>query len=384
MNKNRVRGDNSSFSLQPSAFRRIALGGVGLMGGSLGLRLAAMEDPPSVVAFGRTERTLERARERGAIEAWFAHPREAVRDADLVVLCAPVMSIPEQMSAIAPALKPGAVVTDVGSTKSWITAEAEKRLPETVRFVGSHPMTGSERDGIDSATPTLYEQAVTIVTPSRLSCDKSLVAVKELWRAVGSHVLALAPDQHDRIVAAVSHLPHVLASLLVRTACHSAEEEGRFWELAAGGFRDTTRIASAPAAIWRDICLTNREAIRATLDDAIAGLEEFRAALGRSDAAAIHDFFEEGRRGRERLPRKGAALLPSIIDLYVELPDRPGEIAAIAGILAREKVNIADIEIAHVRETREAAPLRLHFSTDEARVRAAEALAAAGYTVRKE
>lgn len=353
------------------------------MGGSLGLRLATMEDPPSVVAFGRTERTLERAKERGAIDEWFTDPREAVRDADLVVLCAPVMSIPEQMSLVAPALKPGAIVTDVGSTKGWITAEAEKRLPETVRFVGSHPMTGSERDGIDSATSELYEQAVTIVTPSRLSCDQSLLAVKDLWRAVGSHVLMLAPDQHDRIVAGVSHLPHVLASLLVRTACHGAEKEGRFWELAAGGFRDTTRIASSPAAIWRDICLTNREAIRPTLDDAIAGLEEFRAALDRGDAAAIHDFFEEARRGRERLPQKGAALLPSIIDLHVELPDRPGEIAAITGILAREKVNIVDIEIARVRDSGVVAPLRLHFNTEEARTRAAVALAAAGYTVRE-
>ncbi|MEK8022856.1 MAG: prephenate dehydrogenase [Candidatus Hydrogenedentota bacterium] len=360
----------------------IALGGVGLMGGSLGLRLKALPSPPRVAAFGRTEKTLRRAQERGAIDSWSLDPAEAVRDADIVVLCAPVRTIPEQMTAIAQSLKPGAIVTDVGSTKEWIIAEAARRLPKGVRFVGSHPMAGSERDGIDAADPALYEQAVVIVTPSTSSDEEALERVKELWRQVGAQPVVLPADAHDRVVASISHMPHVAAALLVNTVAARAKRDSRTTDLAAGGFRDTTRIASSNPGLWRDICLTNRKALLDALDEMHKSLAEFRIALNRNDEKAIESFFTSAKKSRDAVPPKGVGLLPSIIDLFVELADKPGAIAEVTGVLARQDVNIADIEIAHVRGSDDEAPLRLLFDTVNARDRAARALTSAGYTIR--
>jgi prephenate dehydrogenase len=352
------------------------------MGGSLGLRLRSLPDPPRVTAFGRTEATLKRAKERGAIDAWSLDPAEAARGAELVVLCAPVRSIPDQITLIAPGLSPASVVTDVGSTKAWITAEADRRLPPGVRFVGSHPMAGSERAGIDSADPALYEQAVVIVTPSPRSDEESLRVVHDLWRSVGSLTITLPVEAHDRIVASVSHLPHVAAALLVNTVAGRAKRDPRTWDVAAGGFRDTTRVASSLPDLWRDICLTNRAAILEAVDGLAGELLGFREALDRADGDAIQAFFAAARASRDAVPPKGTGLLPSIIDLFVEVDDRPGVIAEVAGVLGRAGINIVDIEIAHVREAAEAAPLRVFFDSEIERERARGKLASAGYQVR--
>lgn len=354
------------------------------MGGSLGLRLKSFNDPPRIIGFGRSEEPLKRAVERGAIDEYAIDPGKAVAAADLVVLCAPVMSIPDQMSQIAASLSPGAVVTDVGSTKAWITSEAEKRMPNN-RFVGSHPMAGSERSGIDSADASLYEQAVVVVTPSRTSDEEALTGIQELWKSVGAMPLTIAPDAHDRIVASISHLPHVAAALLVTTVAERAQKDTRTWELAAGGFRDTTRIASSNAELWRDICMTNRKAILETLDLFHKELTEFRIALNREDAASVGKFFEEASHDRGKIPAKGSGLLPAIIDLFIELPDRPGAIAEVTSILAAKQINIVDIEISRVRDSSaDEAPLRLLFDRETSRGEAAKALKASGYIVRGE
>lgn len=352
------------------------------MGGSLGLRLKTLSPAPRIVAFGRTPGTLERAQARGAIDAWSKDPAEAVRGAEIVVLCAPVRAIPEQMTAIAKGLSPGAIVTDMGSTKEWITAEAAKRLPKGIRFVGSHPMAGSERDGIEAADAALYEQAVVVVTPSSSSDEDALERIKGLWRAVGAQPVVLPADAHDRVVASVSHLPHVAAALLVNTVASRAQRDGRTMDLAAGGFRDTTRIASSNAELWRDICLTNRKALLEVLDELHKNLAEFRIALNRNEAKKIEEFFTAAKLARDAIPPKGTGLLPSIIDLFVELADRPGAIAEVTGVLAKQGVNIADIELSHVRGSDDEAPLRLLFDSVAARDKAAHALESAGYTIR--
>ncbi len=363
--------------------RTIALGGVGLMGGSLGLRLRALPSPPRVVAFGRTEATLKRALERGAIDAYELDPAAAVRDADLVVLGAPVRSIPALFTTLAPSLKDGAVVTDVGSTKTWIVAEAEKRLPARVRFVGSHPMCGSERDGIEHATPALYEKAVTVVVPSALTDDNALRLTKALWEAVGSVTLTLPAALHDRIVASISHLPHVLASLLVNTVAARSKAEVRTWDLAAGGFRDTTRIASAGAEIWRDICLTNRDAILEAVRDTRSGLDAFLGVLESGDEAALARFFAEARTTRDAIPPRGTALLPGLHDLYVAISDRPGTIHEVTGVLGSAGLNIVDLELPRGPEGAGDAPLRVFFDSAADREKARDLLNARGFATRE-
>lgn len=351
------------------------------MGGSLGLRLKGLPDPPRVVGFGSREATLKAAFDRGAIDTYASDPAAAVGEADLVVLAAPVRSIPDLFSAIAPALKKSAIVTDVGSTKADITAEAEKRLPPHARFVGSHPMAGSEQSGIAAADAALYEQAVVVITPSRSSDESALTAVKNLWITTGAIPVTLDAVQHDRIVASISHLPHVVAAALVNTVAARAERDARTWDLAAGGFRDTTRIASSQSAIWRDICLANRDAILPVLDELRTELLAIRESIDRRDAERIERFFAQASTERERIPPKGRALLPSLFDLYVELPDRPAAIAEVTSVPGAAGINIVDIEIARVRETSAIAPLRLFFQSEEDREKARHALSAAGFGV---
>lgn len=371
-------------TILPASIRTVALGGVGLMGGSLGLRLRALPSPPRVVAFGRTEATLARAKERGAVDAFMLDPAEAVRDADLVVLSAPVRAIPPLFTTLAPHLKDGAVVTDVGSTKGWIVAEAERRLPERARFVGSHPMCGSERDGIEHATAALYEKAVTVVVPSARTDDAALRATKALWESVGSITLTLPAALHDRIVASISHLPHVLASLLVNTVALRSRSEVRTWDLAAGGFRDTTRIASGSPEIWRDICLTNRTAILDAVRDARAEIDGFLSALDASDEEALNRFFAGAKETRDAIPPRGAALLPALHDLYVAIADRPGTIHEVTGVLGEAGLNIVDLELPRGPEGAGDAPLRIFFESADSRERARALLEARGFATRGE
>jgi len=351
------------------------------MGGSIGLRLKQLNAPPEIVGFGRTEATLKKALERNAIDRYELNPADAVCGADFVLLCAPVKSIPQQMSDIADNLLSNAIVTDVGSTKSWIVAEAEKRLPKRCRFAGSHPMTGSERDGIDSADATLYEQSVVVITPSALSDEKTILTIKDFWRMLGAIPIVLPPQLHDKIVASVSHLPHVLAALLVEVAAKRSSSTPRIWELAAGGFRDTTRISSSNPLLWRDICLTNKNALLEAIDLALNELAEFKNALMKDDSKAIENFFYRAKEARAKIPAKGTGLLPSLFDLSVEAPDKPGIIADITGSLATAGINIIDIEVARLREAPDSAPIRLFFESEQSRTSAISILKSAGYSV---
>lgn len=362
--------------------KRIAIGGVGLLGGSLGLRLRALPQPPQVIGFGRREESLKRAVERGAIDRYCLDAAKAVEGADVIVLAAPVMTIPEMMSSIANAVEGGAIVTDVGSTKSWIAMEAKRRLKPSTRFVGSHPMAGSEKSGIESADATLFEQAVVVVTPTEMSDEEAVLAVSCLWESVGAVAVSIPPLMHDRMVASVSHLPHIVASALVNTAALRARRDPATWDLAAGGFRDTTRIASSLPDIWRDICLTNREQILSAMEDLRTELFALEEALERRDGAKIRDIFAEAARSRETITAKGKGLLPGLFDLFVELADRPGGIAEATGVLGSTGINIVDIEITRMRDSKGIAPLRLFFASESDRAAARESLSSRGFAVR--
>ncbi|MBL4889571.1 MAG: prephenate dehydrogenase [Candidatus Lindowbacteria bacterium] len=358
--------------------KKVVIGGVGLLGGSLGLRVKEVHKQMEVVGFGRRESTLQAAVERGAIDSFTTDPETAVKDADLVVLASPVMIIPDMMSNIADFLKPGSIVTDVGSTKVWIQDEAQKRLPANVRFVRSHPMTGSEKSGIEAAQSNPFEQSVTVVTPASNSDEDAIATVRAFWESVGSITITITAQSHDRLVASVSHLPHLLASALVNTVAPRAQVEPRTWDLAAGGFRDTTRIASSMPQIWRDICLTNKDAIITVLGELESELSRFRQALESADGDRIEELFATASESRNSIPPKGRGMLPGIYDLYVRLTDRPGEISEVTGVLGEKNLNIIDIEITRLRDGRSVEPLRLFFNTEDDRDAALEALAEEG------
>lgn len=279
--------------------KRIAVLGLGLMGGSLGLALRA-RGGVTVAGYARRKATLDRALELGAVDEAHTDPRTAATGAHAVVVCTPVLSIPALVRDIRAVLPAGAVVTDVGSTKSDIVREAGAALAGSgAVFVGSHPMAGSERTGIEAARADLYADAVVAVTPGTDAAPEAEARVRALWESVGARVVRLDPAEHDRLVARTSHLVHLVASLLVGTVGRNALPGV---ELFCGpGFRDTTRVASSSPEVWDDIVRTNPEAILGELRAFEALLDALAARIEARDFEAVRGLLEKGRALRARL-----------------------------------------------------------------------------------
>lgn len=271
-------------------FRRIAILGLGLIGGSVALALRKRGQVEEVAGYDPLPGRAERARQRDAITQAAASPQEAVRGAELVVLAAPVGAMRPLLAAIAPALDPAALVTDTGSVKRPVCAAAAELLPNPSRFVGGHPMAGREQAGIEAADVALFEGAVWCLTPDRTTGGAALARVEALVLALGAEPHTLDVERHDALVTGISHLPLAAAAALVATVvAHPSGAEAL--QLAAGGFRDTTRIASGSPIMARDVLLANADNVTAWLDRYIAELAHLRALVASGDAEGIERAF---------------------------------------------------------------------------------------------
>lgn len=282
-------------------FRKITIIGVGLLGGSLGLaaRRRKLVAPGGIAGFVRRPASLKECERAGAVDFATTDLLAAVWDADLVVLCTPLAQMPGRVREMLPALKRGAIVTDVGSVKAGVVRELEPLIARAgAHFVGSHPMAGAEKTGVAAARVDLFEKAVCVVTPTKKTDPAALGKVKQFWQAVGSRVLELSPDVHDQLVSRSSHLPHVVAAALAAQVLDPARPKSQA-ALCASGFRDTTRIASGSPEMWRDIALANRQNLARSLDGLVADLQKFRRLLEKGDAKAIARFFETAKRRRD-------------------------------------------------------------------------------------
>jgi len=276
-------------------FDTVAIIGVGLLGGSLGLALKARGLARYVRGAGRRRTSLDRALEVGAIDTAFLDTGQACTDADLIVVCTPAALVLPKLDEIRAVCPAHAVVTDVASTKSDICAHAARTWPQPRRFVGSHPMAGSEKFGPEHADPGLYDGAVTLLEQAADLAPDAREAVADLWRSLGATVIDVPPARHDALVARSSHVPHVVAACLAQLAV-GHEDIGPFL---GPGFRDMTRIAAGRPAIWRDICLTNRDALLAGMDDLMARLAEARDLVDGAVPDALDAFFAAGRDARK-------------------------------------------------------------------------------------
>lgn len=280
--------------LQDKDLTRIAIVGVGLLGGSIGLALRANGFKGRRVGVGRRAESLAAAMQYGAVDEVTQDAAAGVVGAELVVLCAPIGQFEGLMRAMSPGLKPATLVTDVGSTKVEVVRMARRCLPKATRFVGSHPMAGSEKTGVEFARADLFERAVCLITPTPPGDEAGVKLLEDFWQALGGHTRLLTPQRHDALLARVSHLPHAVATALVRLALKDAAID-----LAGPGFGDTTRIASGDPAMWTDIFRTNRRAVCKAVDALIAELKSFRERLGDDDAEAIRAWLEMSRRERD-------------------------------------------------------------------------------------
>lgn len=316
--------------------RRATVVGTGLIGGSIARALR--ERGWHVSGVDRDDAHVERALELGVIDAVGFDP-----DSELTFLATPVGQIADAAKdALA---RTAGVVTDVGGVKSSIVGAIDDP-----RFVGGHPMAGSEQEGVEGATADIFDGAVWVLTPVVGTDPAAFTLVRSTVASMGAEVVEVSPERHDELVAVVSHVPHLTAAALMRLASERAQEQGGLLRLAAGGFRDMTRIASGHPGIWPDICETNQDAIVSTLDELVAALVEMRTVVAASDRSRLLGALDEARRARNTLPARSSR--PSeLVEVRVPIRDRPGELAGVTTLATDLEVNIYDIEIDHAAES---------------------------------
>jgi prephenate dehydrogenase len=291
-------------------WNKITLVGVGLLGGSLGLALRKRKLAKLVAGYVRRETSINDCERAGVTDFATTDLLAAVSAADLIVLCTPLAQMKPLVRQMLPALKRGAIVTDVGSVKASVVTDVETLIHRAgAHFVGSHPMAGGEKQGVLAARADLFDNAVCVVTPTRKTNAPALRKVEALWRDVGARLLRTTPEAHDEFVSRSSHLPHLLAATLANLVLDPKLPKEQA-VLCATGFRDTTRIASGSPEMWRDIALTNRKYLGRTLARFVADLGKFQAALKRGDARAIAKYFETAKHRRDNWCACGASPSP--------------------------------------------------------------------------
>jgi prephenate dehydrogenase len=280
-------------------FQRVAVVGVGLIGGSFALALKEAKACGHVVGVGRSPANLKLALSRGAIDSISTDPAVAAEGADLVLVASPVGQFEKIFRAVAASLKPDAVLTDAGSTKRDVVAAARKALKKKIgQFVPAHPIAGAEKSGAGAANAELFRGRRVVITPLKENAPAAVDKVNRAWSTCGARTSQMSPEQHDAVFAAVSHLPHLLAYALVHEV-NGRKNAAELFSFAAGGFRDFTRIASSHPEMWRDICLANADKLGAELASYSKKLAAVKKLLSRGDAEALEKLFNEAREARD-------------------------------------------------------------------------------------
>ncbi|HSH62242.1 MAG TPA: prephenate dehydrogenase [Acidimicrobiales bacterium] len=314
--------------------RRAALVGTGLIGASIGMALRARGW--HVTGTDRDVERVQRAAAAGALDAVGADP-----EAEVTFVATPVSVVASEATL---ALAHGGLVTDVGSVKAPIVEAVDHPC-----FVGGHPMAGSEQEGVDGAEAGLFQGATWVLTPTAGTDPAAYARVRSVVSSLGADVVALSPERHDSLVALVSHVPHLTAATLMCLAAEGAEEHAVLLRLAAGGFRDMTRIAAGHPGIWPDICAENRDAIVETIDRLRSSLDGVRELVAASDRDGLLHWLEGARSARTNLPG-GLARPETLVEVRVPVPDRPGVVAEVTTLAGELAVNIEDLEIVHSAE----------------------------------
>lgn len=351
-----------------------------MIGGSLAL---CFKGKPGFKVVGHSNRqsSVDKYVQRGVVDEATTSMREAAEGADFIFLCVPVGNLEEYIKELSQfRLKPGCIITDVGSTKASVAACARAVELPGATFIGGHPMAGSERSGVEAASSYLYENAYYVLTPDETTPPEALERLKSLLVHTKAHIVVVDAVSHDEIVGAVSHLPHMIAVALVNQIKGYNESNHLYESLAAGGFRDITRIAASDPVVWRDILINNRKVLLKLLKDWNAETARFVQMLENEDGAAVEHIFREAGEFRSKLPERRKGMILSTFDCYVDVPDHPGIIGKITTELGNSRINLSNIQII---ESREDIPgvLRLSFRTQEDLDAAMTQLSSSGYSV---
>ena len=361
--------------------REIGILGLGLIGGSLAKSLKAGNRNLRIVAYDPNTMDVERAQAEHVVDVVAREPGAAFAKCAVVFLCTPVSVMRTLTLQLLPHLPEDTILLDTGSTKQEVMA-LFKDLGLQERFIGGHPMAGSERSGYAASRANLFENAWFVLTPFDQTPEKRLQRVMGLIARTGAMPIRMHADEHDRATAHISHLPHVVATLLVDTVASAEDASGTMQRLAAGGFKDLTRIASSSPELWTGICLSNRAQLMDALQTMRQALSDFSQSLSTGDAQQLQRLFSQGRDWRNRLSDLRVSRVPGYAEITVDVEDKPGIIARIALALEAADINIKNIGINNVREDDEGA-LLIRFENLEEGEQATQVLTRAGYVVKR-
>lgn len=353
--------------------------GLGLIGGSIAKAIRLKLPDTKIIAYDINHDTLSLAKEEGIADIILQKIDAQFEACDYVFLCAPVSKNDENIKTLAGFLNKNCIITDVGSVKTKIHTHIEA-LGLNAQFIGGHPMTGSERFGFANSKALLLENAYYILTPAKEVPQEKVAAYKQLVQTLGSIPLVLSFEEHDYVTAAISHLPHVIAASLVNLVRDSDSKDGTMKLIAAGGFKDITRIASSSPVMWQQICLTNTDNIVKHLNAYMEALSEIKEKLENKDADGLYSFFDEARSYRDSFMDASRGPIKKSYSLRVDIRDKAGALASIASLLAFSNISIKNIGITHNREYEDGI-LQIEFYEETAVEQAALILTEKGYTV---
>lgn len=348
-------------------FKRISIIGMGLIGGSIALALKKSGFGGKIFGQDISIDALIEAKKLGAVDDYTTSLIDAAQESDLVIIATPMGHYEDVFNGIAPYLRPNTLVTDVGSVKKYPMTLAGTTLPKHIRFIGGHPMAGSERTGIQSASPYLFENAYYFITPAEGELDENTLRLKRLIQGLGAYPVIINAEAHDHVTALISHIPHLMAGLLVTLL--DRNQETNYLSYAGGGFRDTTRIASANPCMWKDILFMNKDEVIKGIEELEFSLRTFKLNLLKEEHQNIIDTLSRAKQIRDLIPKHMKDAIPRLFDIMIDVQDRPGMLGEITHMMGQHSINIKEIEIVHAREGRDGV-VRLAFSTGQEQRRA--------------
>lgn len=331
--------------------KQVLIIGTGLIGSSLALCIKEVHPEIKILGFSNKESELVGAKSHHIIDDFSLNLEEVVAKADVIFFCTPVsvtLNLMEKISRFS--LKKDVLLTDVGSTKKEILKKSEIFTKKGYTFIGGHPMAGSHKSGLLAADKDLFENAFYILVNEDKQQTKEIAELKELLKGTRAKFTELSANEHDQITGVLSHMPHIIASQLVEQAEELIQEIPASKKLAAGGFRDITRIASSDPKMWTDISMSNAEVLITEIDKWLANLGNLKDKLISKNSSEIFTFFEEAKKVRDDIPVHQEGTIPSFHDLYVNVPDYPGAIAEVTTILANERISLINIKIMETRD----------------------------------
>ena len=362
--------------------KNVTVIGLGLIGGSLALSLKEINKEIIVTGYDIVLDAMSIAKYRNIIDKIASDYRDAVKDAELIIIATPVSKIIDVINSIKNYIQKGVIITDVGSAKDNIVNEVNKILPHDVIFIGGHPMAGSENEGVLSARPDLFKNAFYVLTPTDNTKTEALVALHSLLTKIGAKVISISPKEHDEIVSLISHLPHILSTNLVKLIDDEQALLKNLFKLCAGGFRDMTRIAASNPRMWLDITFENKQEITKAIDKYIRYLLKFKESLDNNNIDYIRDHYNEAKEARVNLPKFIEKDISNLYELMIAIPNRRGVLSEITLAISSSGINIEDISIFHSTEFLGGGILKILVQGENSGEIARKAVEDKGYEVR--